>query len=119
MNRHFEPDRERLRRVREIFEGALELEPPAREPYLSRSCGDDHELYREVQELLQGHENPMDLLEQPAVLRLGPDPSEPSDGVLPAGSVLGDRFEISALLGRGGMGIVYQAWDRTLRRPVA
>lgn len=35
------------------------------------------------------------------------------------GSVVGDRYQVERELGQGGMGVVYQALDRTLARPIA
>ncbi len=44
--------------------------------------------------------------------------SDSGAGYLPVGERIGE-FEITALVGEGGFGIVYQAWDHSLHRRVA
>jgi eukaryotic-like serine/threonine-protein kinase len=45
--------------------------------------------------------------------------SSQDQNTLPPGTVLGERYEIVALLGEGGMGAVYKAMDREVNRLVA
>src|SRR3990172_8170859 len=53
------------------------------------------------------------------VKEIGRAPESPLASALPrAGEVVG-RFELVRELGRGGFGVVYEAWDRELRRSVA
>ncbi|HYO54720.1 serine/threonine-protein kinase PknK [Archangium sp.] len=46
-------------------------------------------------------------------------PSNTPPGVLPRGTVVGGRFTLEVLAGRGGMGFVYRAVDGTTGKPVA
>src|SRR4051794_5649562 len=41
------------------------------------------------------------------------------DGRFPPGSLLGERYRVIAMVGRGGMGEVYRATDLKLNQPVA
>ncbi|HEU5072572.1 MAG TPA: serine/threonine-protein kinase [Polyangiaceae bacterium] len=45
--------------------------------------------------------------------------SDPQGSALRAGMVLGNRYRIQRFVARGGMGEVYEAYDRTLRERVA
>ncbi|RME27931.1 MAG: hypothetical protein D6806_03750, partial [Deltaproteobacteria bacterium] len=65
---------------------------------------------------VKGKSSPLEVFE--VVWRPGTNPRGPRP-LLYAGQVIGDRFEILAMLGEGGMGQVFRAKDRSLDEEVA
>ena len=100
-------------RLKEAFEGARALTPDARPAYLAEVCNGDEALRREVELLLAHHDQAASFLEAPAM---------PFDDSLVAKSLEGQcigPYQVSALIGTGGMGEVYRAHDAKLGRDVA
>src|ERR1700687_4074879 len=95
------------RQVEELYHSALEREPGERASFLAEACFGDEELRREVEVLLQQGAGP-------TFTRL----SGSTRAQLAAGSQLG-QYRIEAILGAGGMGVVYRASDSKLGRQVA
>lgn len=100
---------ERWRQIEGLYHAAQEHGTSDRRAFLAGACRDDDDLKREVEFLLaqDGESNILDhTLASPA--------SKP----LSAGDKLGP-YEITGLIGAGGMGQVYRARDPRLRRDVA
>jgi len=100
-------------RAKQVFAEAIELDPAERREYIDSACGSNAELKSEVERLLANDETRDDILQSEPATVDAPSP------VFARGEVLAGRFEIVRLLGRGGMGEVYEALDRQLNHFVA
>ncbi|MGA3201770.1 MAG: serine/threonine-protein kinase, partial [Bryobacteraceae bacterium] len=100
---------ERWAQIRQIFEGAIERAPKDRAAYLRVVCARDDAMRREVESLLESHDDASSFLAKPAV-----DPgytlhySGEESGEYPTGFRAGP-YQLEKRIGRGGMGSVWLA----------
>src|SRR5262245_28065941 len=115
-------DRELWDRISTIFNRAVDASGTERAALLDQLCGSDATVRREVESMLQAHENTRGLIaEQRLVTDGGGDPrSERVAGLLPNGARIGP-YRIECPIGASGMGDVYRAEraDGAYRQTVA
>src|SRR5262249_6639926 len=105
-------------RIKALFEATVLQQPAKRASFLVRLCPEP-ELRRQVEKLLADHDEAGSFLSDPILDRRAPKSSSTQLLAVTAGEVVDSRFRITRLIGRGGMGEVYEAEDTKLRRKVA
>ncbi len=104
------------KQARTIFEDSLLQPADARREHALELCGGDGALWEEVRSLLDWHESSDSFLETPAVEQIverGSVRNQLADGQRLS------HYEITRMIGHGGMGEVYLARDLLLDRNVA
>src|SRR5215468_2002124 len=108
---------------REIFLAAMERDDPAeRATYLDEACSADAPLRQRALALLRAHERATNFMDVPVVDQLANDgtgldflaPPQRPDSLGRLG-----HYEVLEVVGRGGMGTVFRAFDTKLHRVVA
>src|SRR5215210_1708870 len=101
---------ERSELIKKVFNDALELEPDERKEFLLLICGNDTELQREIESLLDSYNRVEDFLQTPAGNFSASEMAKALE--FEEESVIGKRlgsYRIERETGRGGMGTVYLA----------
>lgn len=102
-------------RLRELFDRALDLEGPEREAFLDRECAADLQLRRELEDLLVHDGGSLAAaLEDAGAAAAAGGAALPQPGARIAG-----RYAVLREIGRGGMGVVFEAEQLEPRRGVA
>jgi serine/threonine protein kinase/Tol biopolymer transport system component len=110
-------NRERFQQIESIFQAALKRDPSSRPAFLDGACLNDDDLRKEVESLLDAHDEAGSFIHTPA-LEVAAHLMADEQGDSLTNHSLG-HYKILAKIGAGGMGEVYLAQDSKLGRKVA
>ncbi|PYS69408.1 MAG: hypothetical protein DMF69_17090, partial [Acidobacteria bacterium] len=110
-------DPQRLVQIEDLYHAALELPPGERESFIVETCGNDKDLRRELESLLDVHKSSNNFFDTPP-LSLAAEMFSHKEQRNLAGKEI-SHYKIIRLLGSGGMGQVYLAEDTKLHRQIA
>ena len=108
----------KLAQIEEIYHAALDILPAERAAFLSKSCGSDANLLREVESLLAFEKADDNFLATPPESLAAEMFAQEDNSTNLIGTEIG-HYQIIRLIGKGGMGEVYLAKDSKLDRKVA
>jgi eukaryotic-like serine/threonine-protein kinase len=108
---------ERYQRIDTIFQAALELDPERRSAFLEQACAGDSTLRYQVESLLTSDRVGLSFIDA-AALDIGARLLASDEPELATGQRI-DHYEVISLVGSGGMGEVYLAYDEKLNRNIA
>ncbi len=110
-------DTKRYQKIRELFHEACEIDGSARDDFLCRECGEDVGMREEIERLLKHDENPQGVLQTISPCSESSESTQDDQTDWMPSDIAG--YRIKRLIGRGGMGCVFEAEQAQPSRSVA